>query len=159
MKNFFKNIPEQYHNLPFFWMSVINLFQDALYYCYYNPDLWVAQVKINWPTQFWLQCCQRLFSPKIDYLKQKMNFFLYSITDSFNQTALMRLKNNEGLIDGLSLSQIILPLLSWLTIYTMPIIVLVNFWYSTTVLGFFELVASAMRKYILIGQKFSPLNF
>ena len=71
--------------------------------------------------------------------------------DSFNQTALMRLENNEGLIDGLSLSQIILPLLSWLTIYTMPIIVLVNFWYSTTMLGFFELVASAIRKYILVG--------
>ena len=93
------------------------------------------------------------------FFKTKGEFFFDFIMDSFNQTALMRLENNEGLIVGLSSSQIILPVLSWLTIYTMPIIVLVNFWYSTTVLGFFELVASAMRKYILIGQKFSPLNF
>ena len=70
--------------------------------------------------------------------------------DSFNQTALMRLENNEGLIDGFSLSQKILLLLFWLTIYTMPIGVLVNFWNTTpTILGLFELVASAIRKYIL----------
>ena len=66
--------------------------------------------------------------------------------ESFNQTALIRLENNEGLIDGLSLSQNILPLLSWPIV---PIVVIVNFLYTPTIVGFFELVASAICKYIL----------